>query len=137
MKNFVCLFVAVGLFAFSSCGDDDTMDAPVYTISINDPTSDDKKVGDMIDLKIVASEASAGTVHHMKVRIYNKADNTEIYNKPDDAHVHAESGSYTYEDQIELAVDAHTDWILEAKVWGHDAGLAEKIETVEFHVHPQ
>lgn len=37
---------------------------------------------------------------------------------------------------LTLDVDAHTDWIVEAKAWGHEAGAAEGMETIEFHVHP-
>ena len=81
------------------------------------------------------------TVHHINVRIYNAADNTEIYNKPSNAHVHEESGTYEYHDDFMLiednGVNAHSDWILEAKVWGDGEGKGEVIETVEFHVHPE
>ncbi|MFT5168360.1 MAG: hypothetical protein ACI8P3_003603, partial [Saprospiraceae bacterium] len=30
-----------------------------------------------------------------------------------------------------------TDWILEAKVWGHEGGVGEVMESIEFHVHPE
>ncbi len=56
------------------------------------------------------------------------------------AHVHETSGEYGYHDDFVLSnennVEGHTDWILEAKVWGHEAGDGEVIEMIEFHVHP-
>ena len=62
-------------------------------------------------------------------------------NKPADAHVHATSGEYTYEDDFVLSeangFTAHTDWVLEAKVWGDTDGEDEEVSTVEFHVHPK
>lgn len=138
MKNLYLCLLAIMVTGFMACenNDEEPMMTTSYEITIDNPTTDDKKVGDMLDIKVVASEANDGTVHHMKVRIYNKADNQEIYNQPDDAHVHSMTGSYTFEDQIMLDVDGHTDWILEAKVWGHEAGAAEVVKTVEFHVHP-
>jgi len=116
---------------------DDHSDDPVYSIMVMQPTTDDKMAGDSMHIHIEVSEASDETIHHFQVRIYNADDNTEVvYTGPSEAHVHDESGAYSYHDDFLLDVDAHTDWILEAKVWGHDAGAAEKVETVEFHVHP-
>ena len=82
------------------------------------------------------------TVHHANIKIYNKVDPTQvIYDAPGDAHVHETDGLFDYHDDFPLTAEkgvaAHTDWILEAKVWGHDAGVAEVIESIEFHVHPE
>ncbi|MEM9821091.1 MAG: hypothetical protein AAF985_08465 [Bacteroidota bacterium] len=111
---------------------------PNYVIDVQSPTTDDKNVGDEVDINVNFKDMHGGTVHHIKVLIYNKADNTQvIYDGPADAHVHEEDGDYTYTDKLDLAVDAHTDWIVEVKAWGHEAGAHEKVETVEFHVHPQ
>ena len=112
-----------------------------YHVHIAQPTTDDKHVNDALQIEIEFESHTNETIHHIKVRIYNKLDNTEIYNKPSTAHVHEESGSYKFSDSFDLTgtngVMAHTDWVLEAKVWGHDAGIAEEIEMVEFHVHPE
>lgn len=145
MKRFslyTLLLLSASLFMFS-CGDDD--DEVVtdfeYSMNIASPSADDKNVNDNLHIHVDFASANAETIHHIKVRIYNAADGTEIYNKPDDAHVHQEDGAYTYEDDFMLSnangVEAHTDWILETKVWAHEAGLAEVVETIQFHVHPE
>ena len=50
------------------------------------------------------------------------------------------SGTYSYHGDFILSndngVEAHSDWVLEAKVWGHGAGEQEVMESIEFHVHP-
>jgi len=113
-----------------------------YHAHINSPSTDDKHVGDSIHIHVDFESHTGETVHHINVKIYNKADNTQvIYNAPGDAHVHAEEGEYGYHADLGLTAEegvaAHTDWILEAKVWGHEAGVAEVIESIEFHVHPE
>jgi len=141
---YLFLLLSISLFMFS-CGDDDAMEDAVtdfdYHAHVHSPSADDKNVGDMIHIHTDFTSETGEAVHHIKVRIYNKADNTEIYNQPDDAHVHETSGMAEFHDDFELSaangVEAHTDWILEAKVWGHNAAEGEVIETIEFHVHPE
>jgi len=115
---------------------------PRYAIGIMSPNTEDKKVGDDIHLHVNFDEMDMETIHHVNVRIYQKDDSSvEIYNGPVEAHVHEESGHYEVHADLALTeangVNAHTDWIVEAKAWGHDAGLGEKVESIEFHVHPQ
>lgn len=145
MTNLLKLcFLAILLFNFSSCGDDDAMldETPQYRITVMSPSTEDKNVDDSIHLHINFDNdnAEVSTVHHINVRIYNKATSEEIYNEPGTAHVHDESGHYEWHDDVVLnnasGVEAHTDWIVEAKVWGHESGVGEIIETIEFHVHP-
>lgn len=145
MKNIFSLLFLATIVLFSACKDDD-MDGhndtnPEYKITINSPNSEDKKVGDSFHIHVDFESETSETVHHVNVRIYNKADNTEIYNKPSGAHVHETSGKYEHHDDFDLTTDngleGHTDWILEAKVWGHEAGVAEVMQTMEFHVHPE
>ena len=143
-KLFIFTFILSGLY-FTACkdaplthmhGDDD----PEYHVHIMSPNTDDKHVGDTIHIHVNFDSHTMETVHHVKVRIYNKADMTEIYNMPSTAHVHETDGEYEFHDDFILSdangVNGHTDWILEAKVWGHMAGEHEVIETREFHVHP-
>ncbi len=140
MKNYFFLVLLFSCFiGFNACSDDDMeqMDTPDYHAHINSPNADDKKVGDKINIEINFEDHNGGTVHHVKVRIVNAADGTEIYKKPNEAHVHETSGKYTYSDELTLNVDAHTDWLLIAKVWGHEAGAHEVSDTLGFHVHPQ
>ncbi|MEZ4954585.1 MAG: hypothetical protein R2825_13535 [Saprospiraceae bacterium] len=134
---FLPIFVLV-LFVFAACGDDDstTDTTPEYHVHINSPNTDDKHVGDSIHIHVNFEDHNGGTVHHVNVRIYNKATGEEIYNMPTDAHVHAESGSYDHHDDFQLNVTEHTDWVLIAKVWGHEDGVGEVSESIEFHVHP-
>ncbi|MEM9921858.1 MAG: hypothetical protein AAF990_27385 [Bacteroidota bacterium] len=110
---------------------------PAYHTHFHSPNTDDKKVGDKIDIAIDFSDHHGGTIHHVNVRLVNKADGSEIYNKPDAAHVHEESGKYEFRDELDLNVGAHSDWLLIAKVWGHEAGAHQVSDTLEFHVHPQ
>ncbi len=141
MKKFFFLSVLmlVGLTVFTSCDKDDEEDGhsdtmPEYSIMIMQPNADNKVVGDSMHIHIEVSEATDMTIHHVKFRIYSKADDTEVYSGPSDAHVHEMSGSYSYHDDFVLDVDAGSEWVLEAKVWGHEAGSAEVTQTVEFAV---
>ena len=72
------------------------------------------------------------------MRIYNKSDQTEVYSMPVDPHVHESAGQYTFSDDFVLSevngIAANSDWIFEATVWGHDEGVSEVSEQVEFHV---
>lgn len=138
MKNiayFALLILMLSVFA--ACEETVTPEETfAYHAHIMSPDAADKHVGDTIHVHIEFEEHSGNTVHHVNVRIYNKADNTEIYNQPDNAHVHEDSGTYSFHDDVVLNVDPHTDWILQAKVWGMEDGEGEAMETVEFHVHP-
>lgn len=137
----------IGMFIVASCGDDDVMEdddmttAPVYKVAIMSPDDSDKKVGDAIHLHVNFDEESMMTIHHVNVRIYKKGDESlEIFNGPETAHVHDDSGHYELHADVNLdattGVEEHTDWVMEAKIWGHEAGAAEVLETLEFHVHP-
>ena len=144
-RTFFFLVILTSVSFLSSCGsdDDDHMDTdPQYIITINSPNTDDKHVNDDIHIHVVFESATDETVHHTNVRIYNKVDNSiEIFNGPADAHVHETSGKYELHADLSLTetngVMAHTDWVLEAKVWGHEDGLSEVMESIEFHVHPE
>jgi hypothetical protein len=81
---------------------------------------------------VVFEEHNGLTIHNVNVRIYNKDTGTEIFNKPSSSHQHAE-GEYVLEDELELTTAGH--YVMEAKVWGHDDGVAETVESVEFHVN--
>lgn len=133
MKKFFFLSLLATLAIFNACKDDDThTDVPNYQIEIESPDATDKVVGDSLDIHVHFSDKNKGTVHHINVRIFNKDSGVEIYNKPDEAHAHAEI-EYSFEDIIELTTAGH--WVLEAKVWGHDDGVAEVAKSVEFHVN--
>lgn len=143
MKNLSFLALTFGLFVFIACNkDDDTQtDGPQYQVQILSPNTDAKHQGDTLHIDVKFSEENLMTVHHINVKIYSKNDvNQVIFDQPAEPHVHATSGEYEYVADFWLdpaVVPGHTDWVLEAKVWGHDEGVAETSETVEFHVHPQ
>ncbi len=141
------LFSTLLFFSFTflivSCDKDEEPETIEYDYHahIMSPNTDDKKVGDSIHIHVDFESRTGETVHHINVKIYNKMDSTQvIYNEPGDAHVHTE-GEYGYHADLGLTanegVAGHTDWILEAKVWGHEAGAGEVMESIEFHVHPE
>lgn len=144
-KFLLSTLLIFGMLAFA-CNDDeeehmDDVTETEYSVAINSPSTDDKNVNDDIHIHTVFESATAQTIHHVNIRIYNVDTNEEIYNGPADAHVHQESGMYEIHDDFSLTnangVEAHSDWILEAKVWGHEAGLGEVVESIQFHVHPE
>lgn len=146
MNTFKLTFYILAIsILFVACGEEESAaskpDIFSYEIIIAEPTTEAKHVNDDLNFSIEFNSLSGETVHHINVRIYNKADNTEVYNAPGDAHIHEISGAYLYTDSFMLTndngINEHTDWILEAKVWGHEPGFEEVIETVEFHVHPE
>ena len=142
MRNLFLLSILVILFA-GSCKEDEPIPQETdfaYQIMIETPTTDDKHVDDFMQIKAIFESQTGQTVHHVNIRIVSLDGNTEIYNKPNEAHVHATNGSFTFEDDFELSnangVMEHTDWVLEAMVWGEIDGLDEVIQKVQFHVHP-
>ncbi|MDX1684472.1 MAG: hypothetical protein R3275_04500 [Saprospiraceae bacterium] len=142
-KYFFLSVLALGL-AFTSCNkdeDDDHDDMFGYHAHIHSPNGHDKFMGDTIDIIVNFEDHHGGTVHHINVRIFNKATDEEIYDQPADAHVHAVSGAYEFSDRLVLSeangVTAHSDWIMEAKLWGQEAGVGEEVSILEFHVHPK
>lgn len=141
-------FIAISIITltFSACEkkDDDMEHEHTefdYHAHIVAPNTDDKHVDDTLIIDVLFESHAGETVHHINIRIYNKDTGAEIYNEPGDAHIHETSGQYEYQDTFPLSetngVMAHSDWVLEAKVWGHEAGEGEVTETVEFHVHPK
>ena len=143
--NTIKFLFAIAVLSFTSCGDDhDHGDGDTdfkYHAHIISPNADNKKVNDMIDIEVMFESHSGETVHHVNVALYEdgNAENV-IFSGPDEAHVHASEGNYTFKHSLALSDDkvaAHTNWILEAKVWGHEAGAGEVIETLVFHVHPE
>ena len=148
MMNIKFLFLSLIATAviFTSCSKDDDDDHHHgggdfnYHAHIHAPNTDDKHVGDTLMIDVTFEEHSGLTVHHVNIRVINKATGAEIYNAPAKGHVHEESGTYQYTDTFILSnangVEGHTDWILEAKVWGDGEGVGEVQESVEFHVHP-
>ncbi len=146
MKKFWIYLFFLGAVTITACdkdgdGHDHEDETTEYSIQIMSPSADDKKVDDMIHLHINFDEANSGTIHHVNVKIYEdgNTDNV-IYDGPSEAHVHEESGHFEHHADFMLnadnGVEGHTNWILEAKVWGHEAGKHEVMMTRGFHVHP-
>lgn len=141
MKPYLLLFAALGLMTFIACDKDDDPVTPDlvydYHAHVHMPTNAAKMLDDTLKIHVQFESHTGETIHHIKVRIFNKADSTEVYNKPDVPHVHETSGAYTYSDQYVLSAAngfAPGTWIFEAKVWGHEAGLEEAVEQVEFNL---
>jgi len=141
MKKFSFLALLIfSLFLTTSCKDNDgdTEESLDYQIEIMSPDAADKMLGDSIHLHVNFNEADGETIHHIKVRIYQADDESNVvFEKPDLAHIHETSGAYQFHDDFFLdpaSLPAHKNWILEAKVWNHKVGEDEVTETVEFHV---
>lgn len=134
--------MVLGLFVFIACNKDDETpsNVPQYQISILSPNTDDKHQGDTLHIDVKFSEKNLMTVHHINVQMYNKNGiNQVIFDQPAEAHIHETSGQYDFKADYWLdpsVVAGHSDWILRAKVWGHDDGVSEVADSIGFHVHP-
>ncbi len=134
------VLLGFGLLLFSQCKPEEPAPpeemGPQYSIEILSPSTEAKHVGDTISIEAKFTEAEGGIVHHINLSIYSKDDPANvIYNQPAEAHVHQPS-PYTFTDQFVLNVPEHTDWVLEAKVWGEEDNAKEVSKKIEFHVHP-
>jgi hypothetical protein len=150
MKNLKLIIGALIVLGIASCkkeykvaepsshgGHGDMMN---YEVIIMKPDSTMKMMDSNMHIHVNFSEANNKTVHHINVKIYQMDDPTNIiYDMPGDAHVHATSGLYEYHDDLILSAAngaiAHKNYIVEAKVWGHDAGAHEVTVTQQFHLH--
>jgi hypothetical protein len=143
MKFIVFLGLACCVFGMTSCEYEVAMMGQTefdYHAHIHMPTDVNKHINDEMHIEIEFESHTGMTVHHVNVRIFNKLTGAELYNKPEDPHVHGSSGVYAYEDDVTLSeangFNAHTDYVLEARVWAHEDGLEEVMEQVEFHIEP-
>lgn len=109
-----------------------------YRININSPTLDSQFLQDSLRLDIDFISDKNAVVHHVNVRIFDKSNGEEIYNAPDEAHVHEQSGLFTWSDDLRLneqnGFSANKDYIIEAKAWGHSAGLEEVVQSIEIRI---
>ncbi|WP_235291226.1 VCBS domain-containing protein [Portibacter lacus] len=146
MKFKHIIILTLAFISFSACEKDNTIEEKEesfeYHAHIHSPDNETKKMGQELSIDITFESHSGMPVHHINVTIYEKNDESVIiYNQPDEAHVHEEDGNLDFTDTILLSEEngfsAHTDYILKAKVWAHEAGLEEVEETVAFHVHPE
>lgn len=109
-----------------------------YHAHIHSPDSTDKHVNDTIHIHVEFTEHNNDKVHNFSVRIFNRDSTAQVVYSEGD-HVHADA-KHEHHDMFILSnangVSGHTNWTLEAKVWGHDSGESAVVETVDFHVHP-
>ena len=140
MKNILFVILILAIAFFSACDKTPIIDYD-YHAHILSPSQDNKTVGDTVHIVIDFESHTGETIHHIKVRLYDTEFGTEIFNYPSDPHVGETSGSYDLHEHVVLAesagVTGHTNWVLEAKVWGENDGDGEVIETVQFHVMPK
>lgn len=135
---FFLAFTCISL-SLISCKDDSVPVAYDYHAHIMQPSSADKSMGDILFIQVEFESHTGEAVEHIQVRIFNKATLNEVYKKPSDAHVAGGPSVHEFQDQVELiALNGFSpgDWVIEAKVWGHDEGQDEEAEQVEFHIHP-
>lgn len=139
MKHYFTILAALCIISFYACDNDDE-DASIYEYHahIHHPDTTSRSIGDTLEIEIEFESHTGQPVHHINVRIFNKANLTEIYNKPNDAYIDDSSGAYTFEDHIILSkMNGLTegDWVLEAKVWGEKDGQEVTSASVEFRLH--
>lgn len=140
MRSFFLIAVTFSLLNIFACKDDDEPTSIYeYHVHIHEPSATTFQLGDTLDIEVEFESHTGEPVHHINVRIYNKATDVEVYNLPVEPHIHDLSGAYTYADKFVLSSAnglSKGDWILEGKVWGHEDGLEETTEKVEFHINP-
>ncbi len=139
MKTLFLSALAFVSIALASCKNTDDPVSYDYHSHIMQPSTADKNIGEVLSIAVEFESHTGEAVEHINIRIHNKANTVEVYNKPDDPHVDSGVSVYEFEDQIVLsAANGFTagDWVLVATVWGKDEGQDEVVETVEFHVHP-
>lgn len=138
--TFLAILLSLTFLVISCKDDEQSVTDYDYHAHIHSPDLTNKSVGDSIHIHVEFESHTGEPVHHVNVKIYNKSDSTEIYNEPEDAHVHATEGLFELHDDLILStangVSENTDWVIEAKVWGHGAEIGEVIETIEFHINP-
>ena len=109
-----------------------------YEIEISSPNNSDKNIDETIPIQIGFKSKTGKVVHYIEIRIFSKADSTEIYSKPSNNHIDQEGGVYDFKDNFVLSTDngivVNTDWILQAKVWGIDPSEVDVIKSIEFHI---
>jgi hypothetical protein len=132
------IYIAVlSLLVFISCKSDNGL-VYDYLVQINKPTTVDKHLGDLLPIEIYYESRTGEEVHHINITIYNKITHQIVYDKPHDPHLDVPV-SYTFTDNFTLSSAnglAEGDWVLEAKVWGHEDGAEVTSETIEFHILP-
>lgn len=138
MKNTILL--AFILLFMVACDKDDHSTFE-YHAHIHSPVAGTEfNQDDSLHIEVEFESHTNNTVHHINVKIVNSDNNQEVYNQPTDAHVHETSGKYEFHDKIRL--DAASgfvkggNYILRAKVWGHETGEEEEISEVGFKIKP-
>lgn len=141
--KYILYLLPVVVLSFFSCHthDDHDHDEDIdykYHAHIHSPNTDDRNINDTIKISVLFESHTGETVHNYEVRIYEKDSKTEIFNKSE--HIHATEGKYTFTEDFILSeengVKAHSNYILEAKVWAHKDEEGLESESIEFHVHP-
>jgi hypothetical protein len=139
MKSFFLTIISFCFLSLIACKDDEPTSVYEYHVHIHEPSTAVKQLDDTLDIEVEFESHTGEPVHHINVRIYNKSTLVEVYNLPAEPHVHDVTGAHAYTDEFVLSAAnglAEGDWILEGKVWGHEDGVEETTEKVEFHINP-
>lgn len=139
MKHLIYL-IPIVILAFFSCDTHEHHEEVDYKYHahIQSPNTDDRNLNDTINISVLFESHAGETVHNISVRIYEKDSKTDVFKKSE--HVHATDGKFTFSEDFALSetngIKAHSNYILEAKVWGHEDNEGLESEMIEFHVHP-
>jgi hypothetical protein len=138
MKSLILLFSFFLCISLLSCSTSDDPVSYEYHAHIMQPSSADKHLGDIMFIRVEFESHTGESIEHIKIRLYNKDTQLEVYNEPDDPHIGGPA-DYEFEDEFVLS-GANTvttgNWVLEATVWGMDEGQDQVKETVEFEIIP-
>jgi uncharacterized protein affecting Mg2+/Co2+ transport len=139
MKYIFSIITVLSVFLITSCkSDSDNQLIYDYQIDILKPVVRDWHIGEALEIKVQFNSQTGEEIHHINIRIINKSTQTVVYDKPDPEHVDTPE-SYTYSDTFILSTNngfVAGDWILEAKVWGHEDFVEEVTKDFEFHILP-
>lgn len=136
MKKFLFTGLLFAVLLFNACKDhDDMAHDSEYHIHFMEPANNASLTsGDVLHVHVEFEEHHGGTIHHVNLRAFHKSTGNELFSVPAEAHIHGAS-PYTFEYEYTLNGIAPGTYILEAKVWGHEAGEEEVSSTREFTVN--
>lgn len=140
LKSFSIAFLMSLIFV--ACKEDEKEENVIsneYHAHIHQPSTDDKMIGDTLNMHIMFEDHLGGDLENFSVEIKSVDGDSVLYSKPD-VMPDLETEEYVFHDELILSMEngfvGHTNYLLTAKVWANGAENSAVSETVLFHVHP-